>query len=525
VQLRNKFFTVLPAILLAGTVACGDDDNGTGNGNGNGPGNGDGGVDPGDDVIVGDPTDLSGRGDWGGFIMSGFGIDNDSDENGELTSEASPPDSPRWFGGNDNSDSSGTMTYTIIAETGFEFQENEEVQGLTLEAVGSGTTLDFIQILGSEDDCIEWFGGEAGMTHAICNGVDDDGLDIDEGYVGNIQYAIVRQGAQNGDRGIESDSKFALTPVTAPNIANVTILGNAGKEGNDTFGALHREGFAGKVFRSVYTDDLLAGTAFEDGCVDIDDLLPMELEYRDVVMNCTPAALHDDDDTEPDPENPDVETSDGPNFQTDAEMNGQLEFVVDNDLTIMDTLAVMTSADAPSTPLPSGLDDVSYYGAVDPSANEGWWEGWTYIDPAVDGGLPGGSVVHPLEDDITSGAITPAGEHLCSSVNDNFTNGGFVTVFGAEFPVCVMPSRINADTSLPNNHIFVFNDFLNVGTGEEQLQGGEPSSSVTLTIEAGTQVYAQQDTGAFLVITRGSELDAQGSAAQPIIFGAVDMDL
>jgi len=98
-------------------------------------------------------------------------------------------------------------------------------------------------------------------------------------------------------------------------------------------------------------------------------------------------------------------------------------------------------------------------------------------------------------------------------------------VFGAEFPVCVMPSRINADTSLPNNHIFVFNDFLNVGTGEEQLQGGEPSSSVTLTIEAGTQVYAQQDTGAFLVITRGSELDAQGSAAQPIIFGAVDMDL
>lgn len=514
-QRTKNIFTLTAAALLAGAVACGDDD-----GNGpNGPnGNGNG---PGSDVITGDATDLTGRGNWGGLIMSGFGIDNQGDENGELTSEASPPDSPRWFGGDDNSDSSGTLEYVIIAESGFEFQPNEEVQGLTLEAVGSGTTLDYIQILGSEDDCTEWFGGAVNTTHLICNGFDDDGLDIDEGYVGNIQFAIVRQGAQNGDRGIESDGKDDELPLTAPNIANVTILGNAGKPDNDTFGALHRENFAGSVYRSVYTDDLLAGAAFEDGCVDVDDVLNPDNTYRDVVFNCTPASLHDDDDTPEEAGDPEPMAA---NFQTDAVNNGQFEFEEDDGLTITDTLAIMTSVAAPTVSLPAGLDDAGYYGAVDPNAAEGWWEGWTYIDPSVDGGLPGANF-HPLQDNIENGDITPATTHGCASVNSTFENGGFVTIFGAEFPVCIITQDITEDTSLPNNHVFVYGDFINVGTGATQLSGGEPTTTPTLTIAAGTQIYAQQNQGAFFVITRGAEVDARGTADQPIIFGAVPMSL
>jgi hypothetical protein len=323
-------------------------------------------------------------------------------------------------------------------------------------------------------------------------------------------------GGLNGDRGIESDGKFDEMPLTAPNIANVTILGNAGRDDNDTFGALHRENFAGSVYRSVYTDDLLAGTAFEDGCVDVDDVLNPDNTYRDVVFNCTPGSIHEDDDTE--------DGSTSMNFQTDAVDNGQFEFEEDDGLTVTDTLAIQTSVAAPTVSLPAGLEDAGYHGAVDPNAAEGWWEGWTYIDSSVDGGLPG-SDFHPLQDDIENGDITPAGEHACSSVNSSFTNGGFVTIFGAEFPVCVINEDITEDTSLPNNHVFVYGDFINVGTGQNQLMGGEPTTTPTLTIEAGTQVYAAQDEGAFLVITRGADVDARGTAAQPIIFGAVPMDL
>ncbi|MCB9651566.1 MAG: hypothetical protein H6730_33970 [Deltaproteobacteria bacterium] len=249
-------------------------------------------------VITGDPTDLTGRGTWGGMVLSGMGGENSGDTNGELTTEAAPPDQERWFGGNNSADDSGTVKYVVIAESGYAFREGEEVQGLTLEAAGSGTEIDYLQITNSEDDCVEWFGGAAPIKHLICNGVDDDGLDMDEGFSGNVQFVIVRIGSNNGDHGIESDNNggdYEAMPYSAPNLANITILGNKGKDDTNTNGALHREGFRGKMYRSVFTDDLLAGGAFEAGCLDVDNVLPAALQHFDAVYNCTPGPLTDDE--------------------------------------------------------------------------------------------------------------------------------------------------------------------------------------------------------------------------------------
>jgi len=242
------------------------------------------------DVITGDPTDISGRGDWGGLILSGYGIINNADQNNETLSEASPEAAPRAFGGTDNADSSGSLNYVIIAETGFAFRDGAEVQGLTLEAVGSGTTLDYIQIISSDDDCVEWFGGAANASHLVCNAMTDDALDMDLGYVGNVQFALIRLGETSGERGIEADNNENNNdqmPRTTPNIANITVLGNSGRSDAETLGAMHRSGFGGKVFRSVFTDDIPAGGEFESGCLNIDDSLPMELEHFDSVFNCS----------------------------------------------------------------------------------------------------------------------------------------------------------------------------------------------------------------------------------------------
>ncbi len=251
--------------------------------------------------ITGDPTNLLDRGVWGGLVLSGMARENSGDTNGELTTEAAPPDAERWFGGMMDSDNSGTVRYMVIAESGYEFRPDEEVQGLTLEAVGSGTILEYIQVIGSEDDCVEWFGGAVDVSYLICNGVDDDALDMDEGFSGNVQFVIVRMGSDNGDRGIESDgngSNFDAQPYTAPNLANVTILGNPGREDGNTSAILHREGWRGKVYRSVFTDDMLGGGGFESGCLDIDDVVPSALAHYDSVFNCTGGPLIDDDDAE-----------------------------------------------------------------------------------------------------------------------------------------------------------------------------------------------------------------------------------
>lgn len=244
------------------------------------------------DVITGDPTNLMGTAQWGGVVLSGRGITSDGEE---VATEAAPSDGERFFGGTDNEDSSGSLEYIIIAESGFAFTTDEEVQGLTIEAAGSGTTIDFVQVLRSDDDCVEWFGGAADASHIICNGVEDDGLDIDQGYVGNIQFAIVRMGAMAGNHGIESDGQDLNTPFTAPNIANLTVLGNAGSQ--ETVGALHRENFQGKVYRSVFTDDLLAGGEFDFACLNVDDEDTLQvnggtdgddaIEHFDSVFNCS----------------------------------------------------------------------------------------------------------------------------------------------------------------------------------------------------------------------------------------------
>lgn len=253
------------------------------------------------DVITGDPADLTGRGGWGGLVLSGMARENSGDTNGELTTEAAPPEAERWFGGKNDGDDSGTVRYMIIAESGFEFRPDEEVQGLTLEAVGSGTTIEYVQIVGSEDDCVEWFGGSVNVSHLVCNGVDDDALDMDEGFSGNVQFVLVRMGAMNGDRGIESDGNggnYDAEPFTAPRLANVTVLGNVGRSDGNTSAILHREGFRGQVYRSVFADDQLAGGGFENGCLDVDDVLPTALKHFDSIFDCTGGPLVDDDDAE-----------------------------------------------------------------------------------------------------------------------------------------------------------------------------------------------------------------------------------
>lgn len=254
-------------------------------------------------VITDDATDLSGRGEWGSLVVSGYGEINNGDDNNQTTTEAVPDGVTRWFGGTDNADSSGTIEYVVLAETGEAFRPDEEVQGLTIEAAGSGTTISHVQVTNSDDDGFEWFGGAASADNVVLQGVSDDSLDQDLGWQGTVKKALVIQGTEFGDRGMETDNNgddFAAMPKTSPRLVNVTVLGNAGNGGTadaNTMGALHREGYGGKVFRSVYTDDsAVNGGQFDLGCLDVDSEVDEDLEYGDVLFNCAAGALVDDED-------------------------------------------------------------------------------------------------------------------------------------------------------------------------------------------------------------------------------------
>ncbi|MGI8740040.1 MAG: hypothetical protein ACR2KU_10560 [Gammaproteobacteria bacterium] len=470
------------------------------------------------------PTNLSGRGTFGGLVIDGFARVNSANAAGETTSEVDRvlTDGFRSYGGRLDTDNSGSIRLLVIAESGVAFRPDEEIQGLTLEGVGSGTRIQFVQVLGSEDDGVEWFGGSVNADHLVINGADDDSLDMDLGYRGRVQYALALQGTTNGNYGIESDGNgdnFNAVPFTAPRIANVTILGNKGRIDENTTGALHREGWRGQVYRSVYANTGPVAR-FEDGCLDIDDLLPTSLRYRDAIFGCAPPSTLAAADETPLLQRLSAQVM----FRTPAQVPGYL--------LSRQTFTVAANG-APATRLPLGFQQNSYYGAVDPDAIRPWWTGWTAHVAAGDGTLINRNI-HPLANNVGND-LTPSPVNRCRTIDTDFRNGGRKTIFGESFPVCVVRTNSLSNqtggagqqlvVNLTNDHVYVLSGFVNVG--DDGTQGATPATAtrVVLSVEEGTQIYGDTSTDGSLVITRGSDINVNGTRNMPVVMSGATTSL
>ena len=169
------------------------------------------------------PTDT---GKWGGIIVLGnatVGQDGGTDDIEGIAAGF------EWtsYGGDDDSDSSGSMSYISIRHSGTQLAGGDEIQGLTLGGVGSGTTVNHIEIVGSNDDGIEIFGGSVNVDNVVIFGQRDDALDIDQGYNGTITNAVLALRA-NSDNPFEidgtEDSTGSIDGVFTIN--NVTVYGD-----------------------------------------------------------------------------------------------------------------------------------------------------------------------------------------------------------------------------------------------------------------------------------------------------------
>lgn len=169
-------------------------------------------------------------GDWGGIVLCGKAQINVPGDSAII--EGGPTS---YYGGGsspNNADNSGSLKYVRIEFPGIPLQPNQEINGLTMGAVGSATTLDYIQVSYSGDDSYEWFGGTVNAKHLIAfRGFDDD-FDTDYGYTGKLQYLVSLRDPNiadvSGSNGFESDndaSGSTNTPQTKPVFSNVSIFG------------------------------------------------------------------------------------------------------------------------------------------------------------------------------------------------------------------------------------------------------------------------------------------------------------
>lgn len=182
-----------------------------------------------DPIVFTSAEDVGSRnpGDWGGIIICGKAPINLAGGEGQI--EGGPD---ALYGGTDAADNSGTLKYVRIEYAGIPFQPNQEINGLTLGGVGSGTTIDYIQVSYCGDDSYEMFGGTVNLKHLISFKTTDDDLDTDNGYVGKVQFGVVLRDGNiadvSGSNGFESDNDAngsTLTPNTKAIFSNISIFG------------------------------------------------------------------------------------------------------------------------------------------------------------------------------------------------------------------------------------------------------------------------------------------------------------
>lgn len=158
-----------------------------------------------EDVIAGDfgspNLDPNIKGLWGGVIVLGKAkISASNEETGEQYAEVQidgiPTSDPNGlYGGEVNDDNSGILKYISIRHGGTNIGSGNEINGLTLGGVGSGTVIDNVEVVANDDDGIEFFGGTVNVTNVLTWNVKDDGLDTDQAWAGSCtNFAIITPG-------------------------------------------------------------------------------------------------------------------------------------------------------------------------------------------------------------------------------------------------------------------------------------------------------------------------------------------
>ncbi len=213
--------------------------------------------------IEGTATDDS-IGQFGGLVILGRApIQSCNQPNvpgGSVNCQSQVEGTTGLYGGATANDNSGRLRYVQVRYPGFEVSTGNELNGITLGGVGSGTTIEYVQVHNSSDDGIEWFGGTVNGRYIVITGADDDSLDTDFGYRGANQFVLVVQRATGGDKVIEGDTSGNANniPRSFPKFANATFVN---RRGNDV---LHlRGGMDFALINSVVTG--------QSTCLDIDD--------------------------------------------------------------------------------------------------------------------------------------------------------------------------------------------------------------------------------------------------------------
>lgn len=205
------------------------------------------------------PVGQRARADWGGVVLSGLADLNVSSKIGVGEGGTGSYSYGGISASPKNDDTSGVLQYVRIEYGGTKVTADNEINGLTLNAVGTGTVIDHVQCHMIADDGFEWFGGTVNARYLVSSGNDDDAFDMDFGYSGKLQFLFAMQDPNLANRGFEIDndgSASDATPYTSAVCANVTLVGTGKEKANDddNDGFYLRRNCKLKIYNSIATN-------------------------------------------------------------------------------------------------------------------------------------------------------------------------------------------------------------------------------------------------------------------------------
>lgn len=431
-------------------------------------------------------------GQWGGLVILGNAPSNKCPTDGsDCALQVEGVAEGAVFGGTDWEDNSGILKYVVVKYAGFEIAPDNELNGITFGGVGSGTIVDYIQVHANADDGVEFFGGAVNAKHLVLTGNRDDSVDWDNGFKGMLQHIYIEHAKNSGEgnRAIEGDndgSSPAKEPQSNPTIANMTIIGNNFDTADkDSEGIYLREGTAAKIFNTVITGPSEMGECleFEGGTtssVTVDNANSGKIVMQNVVMACN----NDENFKNAKADDKSI-LLDLATWFTNEPSNSISNSILIGATGIPDSNSPLITAGAGqdvATKQNAWFDSVDYIGALD--GDNDWRQGWAF-------GFGGGVVTAAAETDgcpTGTAAISPA---------DGVTT------------TCQLSGTITSDLTLTANNLYALSGPVFIGN--------DKANSATLNIEAGVTLFGRSG-GDYLVVSRDSKIEANGTATAPITF-------
>ncbi len=345
------------------------------------------------------------RGDWSGLVILGNAPTNSTFNGtagvGAVEGGINNSDNLGLYGtpstqGQNPADNSGILRYVRIEYAGYAFLPDNEINGLTLAGVGSGTIIDYVQVSFANDDSIEWFGGTVNCSHLISYKTLDDDFDTDNGFSGRVQFGISLRDSSVADiskvEAFESDNDAngsQLTPQTKAVFSNMTIVGpraELNNVGSSLFNAAAqiRRNSSESIFNSVIMGWPVGILIDASKGYPTDNNIPGTLSVQNnIIAGCAVPVKYAASTTEP--TGFDVATwfnmtaNNNTVYATNAEAMLMAPFAYTNpDFTPLAGSPVLEGAQFSHAALLTGFTPVSYRGAV--GSGDTWWKGWTKFE-------------------------------------------------------------------------------------------------------------------------------------------------